>query len=213
MPSAQLAPGYILQSFPTPLGRRGTVAVTVIGLHLLFASALILGLAARDYLPPRDEPLVGTILPPPERTSPPRSTPALDPKASFIPAQPEPFYTPIPRFDGPSAPTQPVSNGVTESVGVAPEALTPPRVLKQLDPLYPAADRRAEHEGTVVVRVLIGEDGRAQQVEVAGSSGYPGLDAAAVASVKRWTFAPARNGGGPVAGWASVKVRFQIDRS
>lgn len=212
MPSAQRAPGYVLQSFPTPLGRRGTVAVAVIGLHLLFASALIAGMVV-TIGPTSDKPIEVIPLPPPKAPPLPKQWSPLLTPTEFGPTQIDEPPTVIPPFVGPgsdAAPQPPTDRAAgTQAI----EPLSPPRVLKQLDPLYPAADRRAEHEGTVVVRVLIGEDGRAQQVEVAGSSGYPGLDAAAVASVQRWTFAPARNGGGPVAGWASVKVRFQIDRS
>lgn len=213
MPSALLAPANILQSFPTPLGRRGTVAVAVIGLHLLFASALIAGMVVTVTQKKDEEKLIFIPLAPPKVVPPPPIRTQPFTTESFGPRIVDEPATDIPTFVGPSSDTAP-QPAVERTAGTqAIEPLSPPRVLKQLDPLYPAADRRAEHEGTVVVRVLIGEDGRAQQVEVAGSSGYPGLDAAAVASVQRWTFAPARNGGGPVAGWASVKVRFQIDRS
>ncbi|POA40159.1 energy transducer TonB, partial [Pseudomonas sp. MPR-ANC1] len=74
--------------------------------------------------------------------------------------------------------------------------LRPARVTHSEEPLYPAAARRLNEEGVVVVRVQVGVDGRPVAVDVATSSGSPRLDSAALASVRRWLFQPAVNGAG-----------------
>lgn len=55
-------------------------------------------------------------------------------------------------------------------------------------PPYPAAARSRGQEGRVVLDVAIGIDGTPVSVAVAGSSGAPLLDEAAVATVKTWRF-------------------------
>lgn len=62
--------------------------------------------------------------------------------------------------------------------------------------------------GTTVLRLLVGAEGQVDSVEVARSSGHPGLDSAAVHGARRMTFEPAVRGGQPVAAWVDVPVRF-----
>jgi protein TonB len=78
-------------------------------------------------------------------------------------------------------------------------------------PVYPAAARRREQQGTVTVRVLIGADGSVESAEVAESSGFDSLDDAALDTVRsRWRFVPARHGGLAVESWVLVPIRFAL---
>ena len=78
-------------------------------------------------------------------------------------------------------------------------------------PSYPAAAREQGLEGLVVLNVEVLKSGRVGEVHVAVSSGARALDQAALEAVKRWTFAPARQGGRPVDSLVEVPVKFTLN--
>ena len=88
------------------------------------------------------------------------------------------------------------------------ESETIPEATDRVAPAYPDSARAAGIEGTVTVKALVGSDGSVMRVEV-GSS-VPGLDAAALAAVKKWHFKPATVDGRPHAVWVSVPVAFHL---
>ena len=75
-------------------------------------------------------------------------------------------------------------------------------------PDYPARSLRRGDSGEVLVRALVGADGRPRQVEVARSSSHRALDQAAVRAVRRWRFEPATRQGLPVSQVVQVPVAF-----
>ncbi|RMD63666.1 MAG: energy transducer TonB [Alphaproteobacteria bacterium] len=77
-------------------------------------------------------------------------------------------------------------------------------------PRYPYLARRRGQEGRVVLRVVVGADGRVHAIRVHRSSGYRLLDEAALDAVKRWHFTPARRGGVPVTGTLDVPISFRL---
>lgn len=77
-------------------------------------------------------------------------------------------------------------------------------------PEYPPEAVRAGLTGRVVLEVEISADGRVGRARVAVSSGQAVLDAAALRSIKRWRFSPARRGGEPVAYTVRVPLRFSL---
>jgi protein TonB len=77
-------------------------------------------------------------------------------------------------------------------------------------PDYPAAARRRNLEGTVLLEVLVDRHGRAAQVRISRSCGHDLLDRGALKSVQQWRFAPARRMGQPQEMWVQVPVRFQL---
>ena len=77
-------------------------------------------------------------------------------------------------------------------------------------PVYPPRCLRMGIEGTVRVRVLVGEDGRVQEVTVGKSSGETALDDAAMDAVRYWRFEPAKRDGVPVRAWAIVPIEFKL---
>jgi protein TonB len=80
-------------------------------------------------------------------------------------------------------------------------------------PRYPPASRRAREEGEVVVRVLIGSDGRPNDVRILRSSGHPRLDEAAMEAVSAALFRPYVVEGRARAAYVRVPVEFALRRS
>jgi len=87
-----------------------------------------------------------------------------------------------------------------------------PVILQQVQPEYPDVARRAEAEGTVVVRVRIDERGLVTEAEVWRSEVIGVLEDAALRAAREWRFRPARQNGRPVATWATLAFAFRIDR-
>lgn len=66
--------------------------------------------------------------------------------------------------------------------------------------------------GKVVVRVLIGPDGRAQQAQIHQSSGYDRLDQVALKTVRdQWRYVPGTRNGQPEAMWFNVPINFVLE--
>jgi protein TonB len=112
---------------------------------------------------------------------------------------------------------EPVS--VTRAPATAPAEPAPPvkppgfnvGYLRNPAPQYPLAARRAGEQGTVLLRVLVTQDGVPAQVSIERSSGFARLDRAAVEAVRTWRFAPARRGADAVEAWVLVPVVFKLE--
>jgi protein TonB len=77
-------------------------------------------------------------------------------------------------------------------------------------PEYPDTARKEGREGTVVLRVLVDEEGRSKLLEVNRSSGSEALDKAAMDTVRRWRFHSARYGDKRVESWVKIPMVFQL---
>jgi TonB family protein len=84
----------------------------------------------------------------------------------------------------------------------------PPTPKRMNPPEYPEDAFRKKAKGTVVVDILIGEEGEVAHAKVRLS--VPSLDDAALACARQWLFDPAKEAGKPVAFFAHVPVRFNI---
>ncbi len=84
----------------------------------------------------------------------------------------------------------------------------PPKIATLVKPSYPPLALKARIGGIVVLRVLVSEKGLPLEVQLARKA-PAGLDTAAVAAVKRWTFTPPRKGGVPVRTWMTVPIPFE----
>lgn len=71
--------------------------------------------------------------------------------------------------------------------------VTPPRLLREVAPVYPASARNSGATGVVSVRILVGADGSVEDVTVVGSSGNGAMDNSVVAAVNKWRFSPAKD--------------------
>jgi periplasmic protein TonB len=83
--------------------------------------------------------------------------------------------------------------------------------LNNPKPAYPPLSRRLREEGKVVLRVLIETDGSASRAEIRSSSGYERLDQAALQTVLKWHYVPARRNGVPEAMWFNVPINFVLE--
>jgi TonB family protein len=84
-----------------------------------------------------------------------------------------------------------------------------PRALYAPDPEYSEEARKAKWQGTVVLWVVIGPDGKPRDVRVQRSLGM-GLDEKAIEAVRTWKFEPAKKDGQPVAVQVNVEVNFRL---
>lgn len=80
--------------------------------------------------------------------------------------------------------------------GIARNPKVPPRVASTVAPVYPQALRDAGIGGCVVVRGVIGTDGRVESAEVVRSSGNSTLDNNALSAFYKWRFSAAKNDAG-----------------
>lgn len=93
--------------------------------------------------------------------------------------------------------------------------LEPPVVIPstRVHPDYPEIARKARIGGSVLLLIVIDQDGRVGSIEVLDSPDPRfGFDLAAIEAVKRWRYRPARLGGRPVSVQASVRVEFTLAR-
>lgn len=88
--------------------------------------------------------------------------------------------------------------GVGDGVGpgIARNPKVPPRVASTVAPVYPQALRDAGIGGRVVVRGVVGIDGRVESAEVVRSSGNSTLDNNALSAFYKWRFSAAKNDAG-----------------
>jgi protein TonB len=78
-------------------------------------------------------------------------------------------------------------------------------------PAYPALSRRMGEQGKVLLRVLVTVNGDAETVQIEAGSGSPRLDQAALDSVKKWRFIPAKRNNQPVSAYVLVPVNFSLE--
>lgn len=169
--------------------------------------------------PPRPQP----TLPAPTRVTKPARAPAPLPLAVADPA-PSPTAptgaVQAPISTAPQAVAATAAPTATASTAPVAAVTAPVRVelpssdadyLQNPKPAYPALSKRLGEQGKVVVRVLIGVDGQAQQTELKQSSGFDRLDQAAVNTVKRWRYVPGKRAGVPQAMWFNVPIHFVLE--
>ncbi|HUI83425.1 MAG TPA: energy transducer TonB [Candidatus Binatia bacterium] len=87
--------------------------------------------------------------------------------------------------------------------------VSPPRALDTPDPEYSDEARKAKYQGTCVLWLIVGPDGKPRDVKVARALGM-GLDQKAIEAVRRWKFEPATLDGKPVAVQINVEVNFRL---
>ena len=86
---------------------------------------------------------------------------------------------------------------------------TKPEIVKWVPPKYPETARDMELQGTVMVNVLVGTDGRAKSAEVVKSV-HPILDQEALKAALRCIFKPGKQRDFPVEVWVTLPYRFKL---
>ncbi len=84
-----------------------------------------------------------------------------------------------------------------------------PRAIYAPDPEFSEEARKAKYQGTVVLRLIVGPDGRTRDIHILKTLGL-GLDEKAIEAVSRWRFDPALKDGRPVSVMVSVEVSFRL---
>ncbi len=125
------------------------------------------------------------------------------PRPEYAPDDPAPTATPTPNQQLP-----PISQADPEPLTTIVEPGIPARGLSE--PIYPAADIRAGHGGTVLLSLEVLENGRVGQIRLIQSSGFASLDQSAVREARKWRFVPGTRDGIPVVRWKQVPVKFEI---
>ena len=87
--------------------------------------------------------------------------------------------------------------------------IKPPKLVTEVDPVYPDEARKAGIEGIVVVEATTDETGHVKSVRVLRS--VPMLDQAAIDAVKQWVYEPMVINGEPKGIVFTTTVRFSLD--
>jgi protein TonB len=190
---------------------------------LMFAGPTILPGGSEHVLETRNIPLD----PPPPETLPQPKPHALTPNrptetiVAPMPLVPTPSSSDLvttPTLDLP--PAGPTIGSDPGPVAVEPPAPPlPPLVGPQIDPryadafqpVYPAADRRANRDGRVTVRVLVGTDGRVKQIERLSATSDAFWQATMERATRAWRFTPATRGSVPVEAWRTMTLTFRME--
>jgi periplasmic protein TonB len=217
--------------------RNALISGGVVLLHVAALWALQAGLLRRaaEIIVPVE--LISALLSPPAAPAPSVPQPAAaEPAPQPIPhrTQPAPARAPrpvaaadpSPAAAAPSATSEPqppapaLTTPMTASPAPAPAPaarvempITDADYLQNPPPAYPRMSFRLGEEGTTTVRVLIGPDGRAQDAQIAKSSGYARLDLAAEATARSWRYVPGKRGGVPEAMWVNVPIKWEIKKN
>jgi TonB family protein len=88
-------------------------------------------------------------------------------------------------------------------------SITAPAVLYRVDPEFSEEARKAKYQGTVVLTLEVGEDGKPRGFRIVRGLGL-GLDQKALEAVAQWKFRPAMRNGRPVRAPATIEVNFRL---
>ena len=159
--------------------------------------------------------------PPPAKITPPR-------EGQIVPTEKAEQESPQEVAPPPHAETPPTEDGAGQQGVVVPPSSGPvsgdvpprlgdpvyveelPEPVKTVKPDYPEIPKMAQVEGTVMVHVLVGKDGRVRDAVVDPKFSIPTLNAAAVEAARAWVFKPAYANNRPVAVWVAIPFRFVL---
>ena len=181
----------------------------------------------QDLQPPAPEP-VAPVAAAPASVAHAAPKPAAGKKPSASAAAPEPVLAPVaapepapllvatppPVVSAPATAAPPPTSVQAEAVPLGQifevsQVETRPSVTNRFDPVLPARITSATPV-VVIVRVLVSPSGRAvESTSVKNPTNDAGLAAAAAATVRQWSFAPAHKKGQAVSCWVNVGVVFK----
>lgn len=200
--------------------RKTIVGFVVIGIHVLFAIGLIAGTAVK-YVPQLRDMLEAKLVqheeedkpkepppPPPDFKPPVVQAPIIDmpqvvapPTAIQVPKeQPKPAEPPKKAEPPPIVQVRLTKNGAQ-------------KLSDTCSSYYPSASRRLSEEGSVILAMFVGPNGKVTETKVETSSGIPRLDEAAqkcVQSVGTGVFEPQKVGNDAVGAWFRIKWTWRL---
>ncbi len=200
-------------------GKRGVALAIVVLIHIIVGYGFYTGLAQH---------IINKVIPPVEIAE-------IDkPKVEDKPPPPPPKieelkpYVPPPEFVDIQTPVQEttaIAAVATTNVAVAaPAPPAPPQVqhshtMPRMDPkhplkvgedYYPDASKRANEEGTCLVKLTVAPDGRITDQSIEKSSGFPRLDDACLKGVRGQRLLPATEDGKPVELTTVVPITWKL---
>jgi periplasmic protein TonB len=209
-----------------PSIKPGSLGLALAGTALPLV-ALVVGLQIQRVI--NDPTVLKTYIVPPEPIRPPDPAP---PQPHTAPANHERVFTPVPIplpsenktdavIDFPKMPTPPDPPipgtgdiGKVEPIKSPPPVIVgaqiDPRYAGMLQPPYPAEEVRAGRNGRVVLRVLVGADGRVHQVERVEATSDAFFAAAERQALAKWRFTPATRDGVAIEQWKVMNLRFEL---
>lgn len=222
-----MSPIFPLPSHAATRAPRSLGLVLAVSLHAAGVAALLAYEPARNALLEAAPLTVDLLSPPrvePPKPPPPQEQPQPKPVVKRIerPVEPPPILAapseaPSPVLAPPPPPAPPAPAPVAPAVIAkpAPAPVTPPvfdaDYLHNPAPDYPRVARRLGEQGRVILRVLVSARGSADEVQVRTSSGHARLDAAALETVRRWKFVPAKRGSEAVPAWVLIPISFRLE--
>ncbi|MBM3274430.1 MAG: energy transducer TonB, partial [Candidatus Sericytochromatia bacterium] len=84
------------------------------------------------------------------------------------------------------------------------------RVVRIVEPNYPAAALTRRNEGIVKARIRVSPDGSVSEVAIVRSAGDPDIDQAAVSAFRRWQFSPLPEEAAQADQIGEVRMNFQL---
>ena len=210
-----------------PAGLTAAIAINAAVIAgLMFSSPTIIAKLPGDPLTLID---VHTPEPPPPEPVPDPPTPPRGQQPVERIDTPIPLVKPVASAESlvptmPSLPPAGTDTGVGTGPVVIADPLPPPplpvlvdpafdpRYASAIQPIYPAAERRAEHEGRVTIRVLVGIDGRVKQAERISATSDAFWQATRERALSAWRFKPGTRGGIPVEAWRTLTLTFVLEQ-
>ncbi|WP_226019244.1 energy transducer TonB [Novosphingobium sp. FKTRR1] len=207
----------------------GAAALAVVGgLFLALMSAGVIGGKAertvvtavrlsQDLPPPPPPPAEASALRPDRPVSPLAAPPPL----VSLPAPVE-IAAPMPVAPAPQpsapAPVQAAAPAPVIAPAPAPAAVATMATGRDLTanliaaqaPRYPIDSRRNREQGTVVLLVTVGLDGKVAAISLSRSSGFDRLDRAALGAVRQWRWSPTREAGIAMMVQGLVQIPFVL---
>lgn len=220
----------LLSPFLSRQLRRFGPLAAIIGLHIAFFYALQSGLlhrAVKAALPKEIYVNFITEEPAPQpkpQPAEPKTVPVVKKQITRPTPKPVVTQTPSPQAitEQATPPQQskepPAEASPAPPAPAAPAAPAPPKTISGVAyinaprPVYPPLDARMGNEGTVTLRVLINDKGRAEKVDVQKSSGSLRMDDAGRDAVMRATFKPYIEDGKAIAVYAIVPINFTLNK-
>ena len=100
---------------------------------------------------------------------------------------------------------------ITPPAPIFQAAVRDPRFAGKFQPTYPVGMLQREIEGSVIIKVLIGTDGRVRQASVLKAATPEFAAATEKQALSQWRFKPATRDGQPVEDWQTLTVRVDIN--
>jgi len=82
-------------------------------------------------------------------------------------------------------------------------------ILKMVEPRYPPGAMKLGIEGSVLVQLLVTENGRVQQATVLSRVGPPSFERSALKAVRQFIFQPPRRNGVATSMWIKFLIKFR----